>query len=112
MTDRPAPPDQDPLLKEILAIAARLDPQDVELDLSDPALLVLVDRAVAPYAHLLTAEGLEEARQRATFALGTHPDIGPVLERVRSTMASGVRPTKSAERLGEVARKRRGSGSR
>ncbi len=112
MTDRPAPPHPDPLLTEILAIGARLDPDNVEPDLSDPALLVLVDRAVAPYAHLLTADGLEEARRRAAWSLATHPDIGPVLERVRSKLASGVRPTRSAEQLGEVARKRRGSGSR
>ena len=110
MADRPTSNDSDPLLAEIVAIAAGLDPKDVEpLDLSDPALLVLVDRAVAPYEAALTPKGLAEAHQMAMFALATHPDIQPVLERVRSKLAQGssVRPTRSADRLEEVARRRK-----
>jgi hypothetical protein len=109
MTDRSAPPEEDPLFAEILDIAASLDRKDLEPDLSDPALVELVDRAVAPYARIFSADGLARARKEATFALATHPDIGPVLDRVRSKLAqqgSGVRATRSAEDLAELAQRR------
>jgi hypothetical protein len=112
MPDRPDAPDQDPLLAEILAVAAHRRAERVALDLDDPALRVLVDRAVASCEGLLTPEGVEEARRLATFALGTHPDIGPVLERVRKQQASGVRLSRSPAELDDAARKvggRRGS---
>jgi hypothetical protein len=118
MTDRPTPPDPDPLLAEILAIAASLPPEATDPHLDDPALLSLVDRAVSPYEAALTPEGLEEARATATFALASHPDIAQVLVRERTRLAtqsqqgSGVRPTRSAGRLAEVARRRRGGGER
>ncbi len=118
MTDRRPPPDTDPLLAEILAIAARLPPEATDPHLDDPALLSLVDRAVSPYEAALTPEGREEARAMATFALASHPDIAPVLERERARLAalaqqgSSVRPTRSAGRLAEVARRRRGGGER
>ncbi len=109
MTDRPTSPDPDPLYAEILEIAAGLDREALEPDLTDPALLELVERAVSPYAHLFTPEGLAKARRTATFALATHPEIEPVLERVRVKLAkqgTDVRPTRDAARAGDVARRR------
>jgi RNA polymerase sigma factor (sigma-70 family) len=115
MTDRPVAPDPDPLLAEILGIAARLPPEATDPHIDDPALLSLVDRAVAPYEAVLTPEGRQEARRMATYALATHPDIASVLERERAKLAqqgSGVRPSRSAGRLADVAHRRRGSGER
>lgn len=113
---------QDPLLAAILEEAALVREEEVDLDLEDPALLELVERAVAPFAPVLTAEGMEEARQVATFGLATHPDIEPVLERLRSRPiqepspareSSGVRRKQSPAQLEEVARRRRaGRGGR
>ena len=113
MADHPAPPV--PLLAEILAIAESLDRDPLRLDLSDPALLGLVDRAVAPYEHALTPQGLAEARERALFALTTHPDLDAILDRERARVAqqgSGVQPTRSAARLEAVARRKLGTGGR
>jgi hypothetical protein len=117
MADHPAPPDPDPLLAEILAIAASLDHDELRLDLSDPALAVLVDRAVAPYAHVLTPEGMAKARETATFALATHPDVEALLARERgrariAQQGSGVQATRSAGRLEDVARRKQGKRSR
>ena len=75
-----------------------------------PAAPRLVDRAVAPYEHTLTLEGLAEARETATFALATHPDIDAILEQERARLAkqgSGVQATRSAGRLADVARRRK-----
>jgi hypothetical protein len=113
MADDPAPPDPDPLLAEILAIAAGLDRDKLRLDLADPALLSLVDRAVAPYEHVLTPEGVAEARETAMFGLTTHPDIDAILERERARLAqqgSGVQVTRSAGRLQDMARRKQGQG--
>jgi hypothetical protein len=115
MADRPTPLDTDPLLAEILEIAASLDREELRLDLSDPALVGLVDRAVAPYEHALTPEGVAEARERATFALATHPDIDALLEQERARLAkqgSGVQARRSAGRLEEVARSKRAKAGR
>jgi hypothetical protein len=116
MTDRSAPPDpSDRLWLEILAIAARLTPEETDPHLDDPALLELVERAVAPYARALTPEGLAEARKTATFALATHPDIGPVLEHVRAQLArqaSGVQPVRSVSRLEAAALRTTAKGGR
>ena len=115
MAPPPTPPDVDPLLAEILAIAASLDRDELRLDLSDPVLVSLVDRAVAPYAHVLTPEGVVEARERATFALATHPDIDALLERERARLAkqgSGVQVKRGAGRLEEVARQNRAKAGR
>ena len=110
MADHPTPLDTDPLLAEILEIAASLDREELRLDLSDPALVGLVDRAVAPYEHALAPEGVAEARERATLALAAHPDIDAILEQERARLAkqgSGVQATRSAGRLEEVARRRK-----
>jgi hypothetical protein len=116
MTHRMDDPEQDPereaLLDEIRAITAGLRDEDVDVDLADPALKALVDCGIEHYEGWFTPEGEQEARRRATFALATHPDIEPVLERVRRQQASGVRSSRSADDLGEVAQRvggRRGS---
>jgi len=109
----PTPPD--PLLAEILAIAATLDREALRLDLADPALLSLVDGAVASYEHVLTPEGVAEARDTALFALTTHPDVDALLVRERARIAeqaSGVQLTGSAARLEDVARRARAKGRR
>jgi hypothetical protein len=111
MTDHRTPPAPGSLLAEIHAIAASLDREALEPDLSDPALLELVDRSVAPYEHALTPEGLAEARATALYVLATRPDMEPVLERVRAQLAkhgSGVRAKRSAARLEAVARQKQG----
>jgi hypothetical protein len=116
MADRPTPLDTDPLLAEILEIAASLDREELRLDLSDPALVGLVDRAVAPYEHALTTpEGVAEAREKATLALAAHPDIDAILEQERARLAkqgSGVQAKRSAGRLEEVARSKRAKAGR
>jgi hypothetical protein len=100
------PPPTDPLLAAILEEAAGIRPEDVAPDLDDPALLTLVDGAVAPLAAALTPEGMEEARRVATIALATHPDIEATLERVRARQGgSGVRPRRSPEHLVEAAQR-------
>ncbi len=109
----PTPPD--PLLAEILAIAANLDREALRLDLADPALLSLVDRAVASYEHVLTPEGVAVARDTALFALTTHPDVDALLVRERARIAeqaSDVQLTGSAARLEDVARRTRAKGRR
>jgi hypothetical protein len=111
MANDPAPPDPDPLLEEILAIAAGLDRGKLRIDLTDPALVSLVDRAVAPYEHALTPEGVAEARETAIFGLTTHPDVDAILERERARIAqqaSGVQATRSTGRLADVARRKQG----
>jgi hypothetical protein len=109
--DRARTPDtQDPLLTAILEEAALVKEEEVDPDLEDPALLELVERAVAPFAAVLTAAGLDAARDEATFTLATHPDIEAALERVRSGAAqepSGVRTKRTPAQLAEVARRRR-----
>jgi hypothetical protein len=109
MTDRPASPDPDPLLAEILAIAATLDHDKLRLDLTEPAFVSLVDRAVAPYEHALTPAGRAEARETATLALAMQPEIDAMLVRERARLAqkgSGLQPTRSAEQLRDAARRR------
>lgn len=115
MTDRPEPRDDDPLLAEILAIAAQVDRDALRVDLDDPVFVGLVDRAVAPYERLMTLEGLAEARETATMALATRSDIEALLSRERERLArqgSGVQPVRSADRLAEVTRRKRGTGAR
>ena len=111
MTRRSAPLEDDGLRAEIQAIAAGLDRDALRVDLSDPALLSLVDRAVAPHDRALTAEGLERVREAALFALLSAPDLDAVLEKERAQMAeqgSGVRPTRTAGEL-QAATRRRGA---
>ncbi len=79
---------------EIFSIAASLDRDALRLDLSEPAFIALVDRAVAPYAHVFTPEGLAEARETAAFALASRPDVDSILERERARQASGTQPVR------------------
>jgi hypothetical protein len=63
----------------------------------------------------MTPEGLAEARETATFALVTRPDIKALLEEERARLAeqgSGVQPVRSADRLAGAARRKRGTGTR
>jgi hypothetical protein len=114
MNDRPS--DDDPLLVAIREEVAKLSKEDLDPDLDDPALRELVDRAVAPWAPVLTPAGQEEARRVATAVLATHPDIDAVLERLRGQpkASSGVRPKRSPTLLQDAAarRGRRGGGAR
>jgi hypothetical protein len=113
MSDRSAPPNQDPLLTEILAIAASRDREALRLDITEPAFVALVDRAVAPYERALTAEGLAKAREMAIFSLATRTDIDALLERERARIAeSGVQSIRNADRLAEVAHRKRGTRAR
>lgn len=112
MARRPDP--TDPLWKAILEEAAMVRPEDADLDLEDPALVGLVDRAVAPFAPALTPKGIDEARKIATAALATHPDIDALLDDVRDPKAdgSGVRIKQSPARLTEAAEQHRQRGRR
>ena len=69
----------DPLLLTLLGIADTVRREDVDVDLEDPALQALVDRAVAPAAGILTPEGMEQARKVATLTLVTDPGIDALL---------------------------------
>jgi hypothetical protein len=109
MPDHPTRPEDDDLRAEIQAIAAGLDRAALRIDLSDPALLSLVDLAVAPYEHTLTPDGLERAREAALFALVSAPDLDAVLAKERARLerqGSGVRPTRSAGQLQATARRK------
>lgn len=113
MPARPTP--KTPLFAAIMEEAARVRREDVRLDLEDPALLALVERAVAHWANALTPEGLEEVRRFAKIALATHSDIDAFLSREDQPLAdgSGVRPKRSPDRLLDVvARHARRQGSR
>jgi hypothetical protein len=114
MPDRPPPPPDDALYLKIRAMAARIDREALRVDLEDPALIAIVDRAVAPFEDALTTEGLVRARDLATFAVATSPHRVTLLEKQRARMAqgSGVQPKRDAGRLLEVARRRQGSGGR
>jgi hypothetical protein len=115
MTDRTAPPDGDPLLAKIRAIAAGVDRDAARRRLSDPAFVSLVDRAMRPYERFFTPEGLAEARRTAILGLITRPDLPALLERERERLAkqgSGVQPTRSATQLSKTARRARGKGDR
>jgi hypothetical protein len=112
MTDQPPPPPEDALDAKIRAIAAGIDRDALRVDLEDPALVAIVDRAVAPYEHALTPEGLARAKDLVTFAVATSPDLDAMLESQRARMAdgSGIQPKREAGRLLAVARRRQGSG--
>jgi hypothetical protein len=114
MADRPVPPGADTRLAEIRAIAAGLDRDALRIDLSDPAFVSLVDRAVRPVEQALTPEGVAAARRTATFALAARPDFDALLERERARLAkgSGVQPTRNTARLEEAAQRVRGRKAR
>jgi hypothetical protein len=60
----------------------------------------------------MTPDGLAEARETATFALATRPDIEALLEQERARLAqqgSGVQAVRGADRLADVARRKRGT---
>jgi hypothetical protein len=106
-----APPAETPdTMAALLEEAARVDWDDLDLDLDDPAFRDLVDDAVAPFVPVLTPEGVDEVRFVATVALATHPDMEQILERRRGQPApggSGVRAKRSPSRLEEAERQRR-----
>jgi len=112
VTDPPSPPDPDALHAEIRAIAATVDRDALRLDLADPALSSLVDRAVAPYEHALTPEGIEEARETALFALITRPDVDGLLERERARLARQGSGAQVKDTVGATARRRPGRAGR
>jgi hypothetical protein len=93
----PLPPDADPLLAEMFAIAGGLDWDELRAPFQDPAFLSLVERAVAPYANVFTPEGLEEARQTATLTLAARSDVTSLIEQERARLASGTRTVAGEE---------------
>ena len=72
----------------------------------DPVLEAAIDRAVAPYVHMLTPEGLAESRRMLAVVLTTHPDAAPRLERLRAAAASGIVVRRDAAELAEKAKRR------
>lgn len=53
----------------------------------DPVLEARVERALAPYKDVLTPEALAEARLLLSVTLTTHPDIAPLMDRLRQGLA-------------------------
>jgi hypothetical protein len=103
----------DPLWAAILAESARQkDAAGADLDPEDRALLSTVEDLVAPYEAALTPESLDEARDVATVALVTDPDLERTLEYLRRAVPerTGARPKLTSARLGEAAARRRAGG--
>lgn len=53
----------------------------------DPVLEARIERALAPYKDVLTPEALAEARLLLSVTLTTHPDVAPLMERLRQGAA-------------------------
>jgi hypothetical protein len=107
MADKPhnAPPG-DATLDAVLRAAREVPPEDLGLEVDDPDLEALIDRAVAPHAHTLTPEGLAEARATLALVFTTHPRAMAALDRERvqpPNGGSGVVVKRGAASLSQAA---------
>jgi hypothetical protein len=79
----------------------RLDPEDDFPALDDPVITALIERAVAPYRGVLPADALAELDELLWMVMATHPEVSPMVERLRRDAAvqrSGPRPVEGAAR--------------
>lgn len=53
-------------------------------DPEDPEVQARVERAVAPYKDLLPPEDLALMREMVALYLNTHPDVAPLMDRLRA----------------------------
>lgn len=76
------------------------DPEaDVPLD--DPIVTAHIERTVAPYRALLPAQELAALEETLWMMLTTHPEVAPMVDRLRrdaATQRSGTRPSESGGR--------------
>lgn len=66
----------------------------------DPLIEAHVERAIAPYRAVLPPEALEELRELMVAVLLTHPEVAPVLDRLRRRSPpdrSGARPKRRSD---------------
>jgi hypothetical protein len=77
----------------------------------DPVIEARVERAAAPYAELLEPEDLEFMKLMLRLYLASHPEVAPMVDRLRHRpdAASGPRPSPGAAPVSEAppARKAR-----
>jgi hypothetical protein len=72
----------------------RPDAEDDLPALDDPVIMGLMERAVAPYRAVLPAEARRELEQLLWMILATHPEVAPMVDRLRREAAeerSGTR---------------------
>ncbi|XXT16366.1 hypothetical protein WME94_39655 [Sorangium sp. So ce429] len=72
----------------------------------DPIVLAHVERALAPYRGLLPPEAREACEEVLVMVLTTHPEVAPMVNRLRRAAAvqrSGTRPRDAAPPAREAA---------
>lgn len=81
---------------------------DIEdsITLEDPVVAAHIERAVAPYRALLSGEALAALEETLWMTLTTHPDVRPMIDRLRRDAATQRSGTRSA---GRTERRKRGA---
>jgi hypothetical protein len=73
--------------------------EDDDIPPDDPIVLAHIERALAPYRDLLPEEAREACEEVLVMVLTTHPEVAPMVNRLRRAAAvqrSGTRPRESA----------------
>lgn len=81
------------------------DPDD-DIPPDDPIVVAHVERALAPYRDLLPQEDLAACEEVLVMMLTTHPEIAPMVDRLRRApvvQRSGTRPRDAARPAQEAA---------
>lgn len=69
----------------------------------DPVIEARVERAIAPYKELLSAEDLEFMKDTLRLHLASNPEVAPLVDRLRQRVvaSSGERPSPGADPAAE-----------
>ncbi|MGK3991683.1 hypothetical protein [Sorangium sp. So ce1024] len=84
-----------PAARSPLPSAPPFGEEDDDIPPDDPVVVAHVERALAPYRDLLPAEAREACEEVLVMMLTTHPEVAPMVNRLRRAAAvqrSGTRP--------------------
>jgi hypothetical protein len=73
--------------------------EDDDIPPDDPIVVAHVERALAPYRDILPPEAREACEEVLVMVLTTHPEVAPMVNRLRRAAAvqrSGTRPREAA----------------
>lgn len=99
-------PRRSPLPSAPLPSAPPFGEEDDDIPPDDPIVVAQVERALAPYRGLLPPEAREACEEVLVMVLTTHPEVAPMVNRLRRAVAvqrSGPRPREAAPPARNVA---------